>query len=142
MPSETRRGRLGAWGLALLLLAIGGAAGVAGDRLLHAARHGDRPPGPPAPEVMVERMARDLDLSGAQARGVREILDARWQALGTLFERIDPEAERIRRDADDRIRALLDPGQRARFDAQVAEHEQRRAEVRRRLGRAGPPPPP
>jgi hypothetical protein len=138
MPSDVARGRLAAWGLALLLLVIGAAAGIALDRLLAERGRG----GPPAPEAMTERMTRELGLSEAQARGVREVLEARRGALGTLFERIDPEAERIRRDADDRIRALLDPAQRARFDARVAEHERRRAEVRRRLGRAGPPPPP
>jgi hypothetical protein len=90
---------------------------------------------------MTARLSRDLDLTDAQAREVRQIVDRRWGALGKLFERIDPEAEAIRRDADDRIRALLDPGQRARFDAQVQEHERRRAEMRKRLGRAGPPAP-
>jgi hypothetical protein len=91
---------------------------------------------------MLVRMTRDLELTETQARGVREILEARWEALGKLFQRIDPEAEAIRSGADERIRALLEPGQRERFDAQVAEHERRRAEMRKRLGRAGPPAPP
>lgn len=133
------RERLAAWAFALLLLVVGGAAGAALDRL--AAGRG-RPPGPPTPDEMMVRLSRDLDLTQAQARDVRQILDVRWNALGKLFERIDPEAEAIRKDADDRIRALLDPAQRAGFDAQVADHERRRAEMRRRLGRAAPPPPP
>lgn len=137
MANDLSRSRLGAWALALVLLLVGGAAGAALDRL---AAGRDRPRGPPAPGEMTARLTRELDLSDAQARGVRQIVEARWSALGKLFERIDPEAEAIRKDADDRIRALLDTRQRARFDQQVAEHEQRRAELRRRFGRAPPPP--
>ncbi len=138
MANAASRGRIAAWAFALLLLAVGAAAGAALDRL--ALGYG-RPPGPPTPDEMMVRLGSDLDLTQAQARGVREILDARWNALGKLFQRIDPEAEAIRKDADDRIRALLDPAQRTRFDAQAAEQDERRAEMRRRLGRAAPPPP-
>ena len=139
MASDPRR-RLLAWALALLLLALGAAAGVAADRLLLAGR--DRPRGPPSPEVVLERMQRELALTEGQAREVRGVLDERWRTLGALFERIDPEAEAIRKAADDRIRAILEPAQRERFERQVAEHERRRAEMRARLGRPGPPPPP
>jgi Spy/CpxP family protein refolding chaperone len=138
MAGDVTRSRVGGWALALLLLAVGAAAGAAVDRLVVGR---GRPPGPPMPDEMTARLTRDLDLTEAQAGGVREIVEARWSALGKLFERIDPEAEAIRQAADDRIRALLDPEQRARFDARVAEHAQRRAEMRRRLGRAPPPPP-
>jgi hypothetical protein len=140
MANETRRSRLAAWALSLLLLAVGAAAGVAGDRLA-LSREDRSPRGPPRPEAMAERLADRLDLDDAQARAVREILEARWKAMGAVFERMDPEAEAIRRDADARIRALLRPAQRERFEREVAEHERRRAEVRRRLG-GGPPPPP
>ncbi len=139
MASEARRSRLAAWGLSLLLIAVGAAAGVALDRLA-LSRQDHAPHGPPRPEEMAARLADDLDLDDAQARAVREILDARWKAMGAVFARMDPEAEAIRRDADARIRALLRPAQRERFDARVAEHARRRAELRRRLG-GGPPPP-
>jgi hypothetical protein len=140
MATDARRSGLLAWALALLLLAVGAAAGVAADRLLLGER--DRPRGPPAPEVVLERMRRDLALTDAQAREVRGVLDERWGALGSLFERIDPEAEAIRRRADDRIRAVLEPSQRERFERQIAEQQRRRAEMRARLGRGGPAPPP
>jgi hypothetical protein len=137
--NDLSRRRVAPWALALLLFALGVAAGAAADRLL---ARPDRRPGPPTPDEVIVRMRRDLDLTDAQARGVRQALDERWGALAKLFERIDPEAEAIRRDADDRIRTLLDPAQRTRFEAQVAEHERRRAEMRRRLGRPAPLPPP
>ena len=142
MASE-RRARLVAWGLALLLLAVGAVAGVAADRLLPSRRGpGGSPPGPPSPEVVVERMRRELDLDAGQVERIRPIVEARWRALGALFERIDPEAEALRRDADARVREILAPGQRERFDRSVAERERRRAEMRRRLGPGAPPPPP
>jgi Spy/CpxP family protein refolding chaperone len=137
MANDVTRSRLGGWALALLLVAVGAAAGAAVDRLVVDRA---RPRGPPTPDEMTARLTRDLDLTETQARGVRAIVEGRWSALGKLFERIDPEAEAIRKDADDRIRALLDPEQRARFDGRVAEHEQRRAEMRKRLGRAPPGP--
>jgi hypothetical protein len=139
MATETRRRRLAAWGLSLLLLAVGAAGGAAADRLARS-RQDRAPRGPPRPEAIAARLADDLDLSDAQARAVREIVEARWRAIGTVLERTDPEVEAIRRDGDARIRALLDPAQRERFDRDVAEHERRRAEVRRRLGGAPPPP--
>ncbi len=141
MASEARRSRLAAWGLSLVLLAVGAAAGVAGDRLLLSRDDRGPPRGPPSPEEMAARLTDDLELDAAQARAVREILEVRWKAMGAVFERLDPEAEAIRRDADARIRALLGPSQRERFDRRVAEHDRRRAEVRRRLGRAPLPPP-
>jgi hypothetical protein len=135
---DLSRRRVAPWALAILLVAVGALAGAALDRLAAGRPH---PPGPPTPQELTSRMSRDLALTDAQARAVRQILDERWAALGKLFERIDPEAEAIRREADARIRALLQPEQRARFETQVAEWERRRAEMRRRLGRAPPPPP-
>jgi len=139
MAIETRRNRLAAWGLSLLLLAVGAAGGVAADRL--ARSRGGEPRGPPRPEQIAARLADDLDLSDAQARAVREIVETRWRAMGAVFDRMDPEVEALRADADARIRALLEPSQRERFDRLIAERDRRRAEVRRRL-RGGPPPPP
>lgn len=140
MPNEVGRKRRTAWLLALLLLALGAAFGIAADRLL--LREPFRPghPGPPPPAEMARRLTRDLDLTESQSRAVEEILAERWSALGTLFERVDPEAQAIRRRADDRIRALLDADQRRRFDARVAEHERRRAEIRERMRRGGATP--
>jgi hypothetical protein len=136
MPGDARRSRLAAWALAVALFAAGVAAGVAVDRLLVTGTPRPGRPGPPTSAELVARMTRDLELTGAQAGAIRAILDERWEALSTLSARFEPEAEEIRRAADDRIRATLDPGQRERFEQRVAERERRRAEVRARLGRA------
>jgi hypothetical protein len=132
MAREASSNRLLAWGLAVLLLALGATTGVAADRLL--LHDGARVPrrGPPSPEEILQRMRHELELSDGQARAVVEILETRRRDLATLFARVDPEAEVIREEANGRIRALLEPSQRARFDAHVAEIERRRAELRRR----------
>ena len=132
MPGEARRARVAAWALAVVLLAVGAIAGIAIDRLL---APGPRA-GPPGrgPAAMLERLTRDLSLTPAQVEAVRPVVEERWEALATLFARVDPEAEAIRKATDARIRALLDAAQRERFDARVAEHARRRAEMRRPAG--------
>jgi hypothetical protein len=132
MARDASFNRLLAWGLAVLLLAVGAAAGVAADRLLlHEGARGPRR-GPPSPEEILQRMRHELDLSDDQASAIVGILETRRRELATLFARVDPEAEVIREQANGRIRALLEPSQRTRFDARVAEVERRRAELRRR----------
>jgi hypothetical protein len=113
MVRDARRNRLVAWALA--------------------ARPRGRP-GPPSPAAVVERMTRELELTDAQARSVRGILEERWDALDKLSARFEPEAEAIRGAADDRVRAVLEPAQRERFEQRIAERERRRAELRRRVG--------
>jgi Spy/CpxP family protein refolding chaperone len=132
--SRDARPRIVAWALAVLLLVVGAAAGVAGDRLLFRDDHGGARRGPPSTEEILQRMTRDLELTDAQANAIGAVLDTRRRELSTLFARVDPEAEAIRHEAHGKIRALLEPAQRARFDAQVAEGERRRAELRERFG--------
>lgn len=132
MFRDARRKRVVAAALAILLLVLGAAVGVAVDRLLlrdrfRAGRHG-----PPSPAAMVERMRPDLDLTDAQASAILAILEERRDALEALFGPVAPEAEAVRRATDERIRALLQPAQREKFERRVAEQERRRAEVRRR----------
>jgi hypothetical protein len=133
MVRDARRNRLVAWALAVVLFALGAVAGIAADRLLLGARPRGRP-GPPSPAAVVERMTRELELTDAQARSVRGVLEERWDALDTLSARFEPEADAIRRAADDRVRAVLAPAQRERFEQRIAEREKRRAELRRRVG--------
>jgi hypothetical protein len=135
MLPDRRRSRLAAWTLAVVLFAVGVAAGIAADRLLVGRRPPGGRPGPPSAAAVAERLTRELDLNDAQAQAIRGILHERWDALEALTVRFDPEADAIRRAADDRVRAVLDPAQRERFERRVAERERRHAELRRRAGR-------
>ena len=115
MTSETTRRRGSAVGLAALLVLIGGAGGVAFDRLVLGARTSDpgdhRRRGPPDAEQILERYRERLELDA------------------------------IRRAGDDRVRALLRPEQRPKLDQLRADFDSRRAEMRKRLKGEKPPPP-
>lgn len=144
MTSDTGdRRRLTALALAALLFLLGAAAGIAVDRLILGAGDGGgerRRRGPPTAEQILERYRERLGLDAGQVAAIRPILERRVRETGGVFERMDPELERIRRAGDDQVRALLRPEQRPRFDQLRAEFEARRAEVRRRLrGGAAPP---
>jgi Spy/CpxP family protein refolding chaperone len=125
-----------AMGMALLLMAVGAAAGVAADR--HFVRPmggpGGGPPwGPPGHERILELYRKELNLSPEQARAAAEVVATRWRAVKEIFASVDPQADAIRREADDEIRALLTPQQRVRFEELVVEAARRRAEVRQRF---------
>ncbi len=131
MSPDARRGRVVAIALAAVLLALGVVVGVAADRLLLRDRLRGGRHGPPSPAAMVERMRADLELTDAQASAVLAILEERRDALEALFGPVAPRAEAVRKASEDRIRAVLEPAQRERFERRVAEQEERRAEIRR-----------
>lgn len=146
MASDTAGRRGVAIGLAALLFLIGGAGGVAFDRLVLGARpagaddgRGHRR-GPPDADQILERYRERLGIDDAQARAIRPVLVKRIRETSAVLERVDPELDAIRRAGDDEVRALLRPDQRPRLDALRAEFEKRRAEMRNRL-RGDPPPP-
>lgn len=145
MASETTRRRGSAVGLAVLLVLIGGAGGVAFDRLVLGARTSDpdehRRRGPPDAEQILERYRERLELDADQVAAVRPILVKRIGETSAIFERVDPELDAIRRAGDDEVRALLRPEQRPRLDKLRADFDSRRAEMRKRLKGEKPPPP-
>ena len=145
MASETSRRRGSAVGLAALLVLIGGAGGVAFDRLVLGARTSDsgehRRRGPPDAEQILERYRERLELDADQVTAARPILVKRIRETSAVFERVDPELDAIRRAGDDEVRALLRPEQRPRLDQLRADFESRRAEMRKRLKGEKPPPP-
>ena len=69
MAGDVRSRRLQAWGLALALFAAGAAGGVAADRVVMERRGGPR--GPPAPDEILQRLERDLDLDAGQSGAIR-----------------------------------------------------------------------
>ena len=138
--SEARRRRALALALAAVLVAIGAAAGVAIDRL--ALGRGDCEAvdrrGPPDLDELLGRYRDRLGLDAGQAAAVRDILARRWREIGSVLERVDPELDAIRRQADDQVRSLLRPDQRPRLDQLRSEFDARRAAMRSRLRGARP----
>lgn len=97
----------------------------------------DQPPyGRGAPgdkrEAFFEQLRRDLNLTEEQAAQIRQILDQTRDEFRRLRAEVRPRYDAIRQNADARIRAVLTPEQRARFDAIVAQKEAERNEAEKR----------
>ena len=79
-----------------------------------------------------EKMRADLNLTDEQARQVRAILDETRDEYRALRSECRPRYDAARERGRDRIRALLTPEQRQRFDARAAERDARRGEQQNR----------
>ena len=73
-----------------------------------------------------EEMKRDLNLNEQQATEIRAILDSTRNEYRQLKAEVEPRYDAIRQQGRARIRALLNPEQQQRFDAQIAERDARR----------------
>ena len=78
-------------------------------------------------QFLLRRLTRELDLTSDQRQQVETILRDAGQEFSRLREEFGPRVREIRARSRDRIRAILDPGQQARFE-KVAEEWERRAE--------------
>jgi Spy/CpxP family protein refolding chaperone len=120
------RTRLKIWLVVLGVFVLGGLSGVAADSAYRLRATGNgREGGRPGHEKMFERMRGDLSLTDEQARQVKTILDETRDEYRTLRAECRPRYDAIRQKGRERIRALLTPDQRQRFDAKVAEHDAR-----------------
>ncbi|HSD49975.1 MAG TPA: hypothetical protein VLG48_01110 [Candidatus Methylomirabilis sp.] len=76
-------------------------------------------------QFMLRRLTRELDLRAEQRQQVEAILRESGEAFTRLREEIRPQFQAIRERSRDRIRALLDPGQQAKFETLAQEWERR-----------------
>lgn len=79
-----------------------------------------------------ENMRRDLDLNERQATEIRRILDETRNEYRALRADVRPRYDSLRQNARTRIRQLLTPEQRQRFDAKAAERDAGREREDRR----------
>jgi Spy/CpxP family protein refolding chaperone len=77
-------------------------------------------------EKIFEEMKRDLNLNEQQATEIRAILDATRNEYRQLKTEVEPRYDAIRQQGRARIRALLNPEQQQRFDAEIAERDAKR----------------
>jgi Spy/CpxP family protein refolding chaperone len=121
--------------LALLFIlgafVAGAAVGVAGDRVLE---HG-RPP-----RRGLDRMARELDLTPAQRASFDTILENRRKQMRERFAPIRPQMDSLtaldqlsRDSTHEKLRRVLTPEQRVKFDRMHEEAKKRGADARRRF---------
>lgn len=79
-------------------------------------------------ESFLDELRRDLSLTDEQAAQIRLILDQTNEQFRQLRAEVRPRYEAIRQSARARIRAVLNPEQRAIFDAKIAQKDARRNE--------------
>jgi hypothetical protein len=78
-------------------------------------------------QFMLRRLTRELDLRAEQQKQVEAILRESGEEFARLRQEIRPQFQQIRERSRDRIRALLDPAQQAKFET-LAQEWERRAE--------------
>lgn len=79
-----------------------------------------------------EKMKKDLNLTEQQGTEIRAIIDQSREEFRSLRNEVSPRYDEVRARARARIRALLNPEQQQRFDAENAERDARRGEGRKR----------
>lgn len=118
----------------LLVFGLGLALGMLGTvwatRHGFAAERGER--GGHSRRSALEWLDSELKLSPEQHRQVEAILDETIQGYRGIRERTRPEYEAVRQQGREKIRAVLNEQQRARFEELVREKDAREAERRRK----------
>lgn len=117
----------------VLVFASGVAVGAVGYRLYNLggvrAVRDNRPP--ISPEEMrrryVEEMRARLKLNDGQLQNLTAILDDSRTKFRALREKYRPEVHAIQEEQADRIRAILNDGQKAEYEKMRAERERRDA---------------
>lgn len=76
-------------------------------------------------EFVLRRLTRDLDLRPEQRQQVEVILREAGQEFSHLRDEFGPRVREIRTRSRDRIQAVLDPAQQAKFETLAREWERR-----------------
>jgi Spy/CpxP family protein refolding chaperone len=127
--------RLKIWLVIVGVFLLGGVTGASLDSLYRLRASGDarheRGGGRRGGDVF-EKMKSDLNLTEQQGTEIRAIIDQSREEYRALRNEVSPRYDEVRSRARTRIRALLNPEQQQRFDAEIAERDARRSEGRKR----------
>jgi Spy/CpxP family protein refolding chaperone len=118
--------------LVSVLFVLGIALGSVGTYLVTARALAARPQATLAhtPGHTMAMYTRDLNLSADQQSQIQAILSDTRAHYAALHEKLDPEYEQVRKQGRDRIRQLLTPEQRPKFEdllRQMDEDRRQRA---------------
>lgn len=113
--------------LIVLVFLLGIALGAVGNILVDRRVLGARVRGAQQPRPMT-RLTQALDLTADQQQQLSTILKDMQQRLDAVHQQMNPQFEQIRNEGHDKIRQILTPQQRPKFE----EFLQRVAEERRR----------
>jgi hypothetical protein len=122
----------------LAVFAIGVAAGALSMNLYQRLTATDKDTRRQAtPVTVVERLDRELKLSGEQEQTIRGILEETFgqmkeerERLQPLYKQIEPRFAAIRQKSRDRIRAELSEDQLPKFEEILKEEDRKREEYR------------
>ena len=78
-----------------------------------------------------EWLTRELQLTADQQQQLGTILDETATSYEAIRERVRPEYDQVRQQGRDKIRAILSPEQKARFEELVRQMDEQRARRRR-----------
>jgi Spy/CpxP family protein refolding chaperone len=112
----------------LLVFFLGALAGVLATYAVYPQRMEGVARGEPGRtrEFIVRRLTRDLNLDQAQSEQLGAIVRETHAQLRELRKKIRPETEEIMARSQDRVRAILRPDQREKYEKIIAEHRKRR----------------
>jgi len=76
-------------------------------------------------ELIVRQMSSELNLTAEQRAQLLPIINDTRQRFQQIRAQAEPQVREAFQDTVQRIREILAPGQRAKFDKQIAEHKAR-----------------
>ena len=124
---ETSKKRGEAAVLVLVVFLLGALLGGLGNHLWGERVWGrQNPPGPPSKTQIISDLTQQLELTPDQQKQLTGIVDdtrAQWR---TLYSTIEPQHEQIRQQSRDRIRAILTPEQKPKFEDFVHRLDEQR----------------
>jgi Spy/CpxP family protein refolding chaperone len=115
---ETNQGSRKAFLLVLVLFVLGVALGSVGTYLVTMRVQAARPQATLAhnPGHTMAMFTRDLNLNSDQQNQIQAILNDTRSRYASLHQKLDPEYEQVRQQGRERIREILTPEQRPKFE--------------------------
>jgi Spy/CpxP family protein refolding chaperone len=113
----------------LAVFVLGAAAGVLGTMWATKTglAAGSAGPSKFTKPAAMEWLTNELKLSAEQQQQLGPILDETATSYEAIRERVRPEYDQVRQQSRDRIRAILTPEQKARFEELVRQMDEERA---------------
>ena len=89
----------------------------------------------PTKEETLDKMTQELRLTPSQRDSLNVILDEGGRRMRELSQEVRPQFQGIKKQTRDRIRGILDPGQKEAFE-KLIEEEDRQREAQKKSGEA------
>ena len=116
--------------LVFVLFLLGIALGSVGTYVVTTRVQAARPQAAPhGPAQTMAMFTRDLNLTPDQQTQIQAIINDTRAHYAALHERLDPEYEQVRHQGRERIRQILTPEQRPKFEELLRQMDERRRQA-------------